>query len=373
MRAKDIISVLVQEQLVFLTGVPCSYLKNFLEFINTQKNPLQHTRATSEGEAIGIATGYYLITNKVPIIYLQNSGFGNTINPLTSLMDKEVYGVPAILFLSWRGEPGTKDEPQHKKIGRIMLDLLKDLEVPYDFASNNIQTTTAAIKKLKAIAIREQKPVALIFRSRLIDKPDCIRKPIISNSSLMKREQILEILLPKIGKFPIVTTTGKTSREVFELREKFHQSHKFDFLTVGSMGCASGIGFGIALQTRKKVFVIDGDGAVLMKMGTLGTIGYYQPKNLVHVIIDNSAYESTGGQPTVSTKLQWKKLLQGVGYAEIIIIKTKNQLEKLQFENRRYPLGIIIYSQPGSRSDLGRPTLSPIDNKNEFMNFLAKQ
>lgn len=374
MKPEDITAILIQEKLLFLTGVPCSYLNNFLAFINnTQNNTLQHIMATSEGEAIGIATGYHLATDKVPIIYLQNSGFGNTVNPLTSLMDKEIYSIPAILFLTWRGEPSIKDEPQHKKMGRIMLKLLKTLEIPYEFASSDINKTSKAIKKLKAITIRGQRPVALIFRSKLIEKSDCNCEPAILDSFLMTREQILEILLPKIGECPIVTTTGKTSREVFELREKFHQSHKFDFLTVGSMGCASGIGFAIALQTKKKVFVIDGDGAVLMKMGTLGTIGYYKPKNLCHIIIDNGAYESTGSQPTVSTTLNWQKLLQGAGYKNVAIIKTRQQLAKLQFKEIDGPFGIVVYSQPGSRANLGRPTSSPIDNKKEFMRFLTKR
>lgn len=373
MKVEDIINVLIKEELTFITGVSCSYLKHLLAYINTQQSPLQHIIATSEGEAIGIASGYHLATQRVPIIYLQNSGFGNTVNPLTSLMDKEVYSIPAILFLTWRGEPGTKDEPQHKKMGRVMLDLLKDLEIPYEFASSDIHITAKAVTELKTLALQKQKPVALIFRSKLIKKPDFNWDPVFSDSLFMKREQILEILLPKIGEHPIVTTTGKTSREVFELREKHHQGHKLDFLTVGSMGCASGIGFGIALQTKKKVFVIDGDGAVLMKMGTLATIGYYKPKNLIHIIIDNGAYESTGGQPTVSTALNWKRLFKSVGYKEVIVVKTKQQLGKLRFSNKDCPLGIIIYSQPGSRSDLGRPTSSPIENKREFMKFLNTQ
>ncbi len=146
MKVEEIVTILVREQLLFLTGVPCSYLNNFLTFINTQKNPLQHIIATSEGEAVGIAAGYHLATNKTPIIYLQNSGFGNAINPLTSLVDKEVYSMPVVLFLSWRGEPGVKDEPQHKKMGRITLTLLKDLEIPYEFASSDINKTSEAIK-----------------------------------------------------------------------------------------------------------------------------------------------------------------------------------------------------------------------------------
>ncbi len=370
MKAKDIVSILVKEKLLFLTGVSCSYLRHFLAYINSNSNPLQHIIATSEGEAVGISVGYYLATNKIPIIYLQNSGFGNTINPLTSLMDKEVYSIPAILFLTWRGEPGKKDEPQHKKMGRIMISLLNNLEIPYEFARNNIEETTKLIRKLKIKAEQEKKPVALVFRSNLIDEEENKYKSASINSSLIIREEILKILLPKIGDNPIVTTTGKTSRELFELREKFNHSHKTDFLTVGSMGCAPGIGLGIALQTKKKVFIIDGDGALLMKLGIIGTIGYYKPKNLIHIILDNGAYESTGGQPTISNILNWKQLLKSTGYKSVLVIKSKKQLEKIDFKRNKCPYAIIIFSRQGSRSNLGRPTSSPIENKKIFMNYL---
>lgn len=371
MNVSDFVNLLIKEDLIFFTGVPCSYLKDFLAYINSRLVPIQHIIVTSEGEAAGLATGYHLATNKIPIIYLQNSGFGNIINPLTSLMDKEVYSIPTILFLTWRGKPNLKDEPQHKKMGRIMLSLLDDLEIPYGLASKKIEKTILTLRKLKAIAIEERKPVALIFQSDLIEKLDFKIKRDTFNSSLMRREQILEILLPKIGNNLLIATTGKTSREIFELRRKFNQSHKTDFLTVGSMGCASGIGLGIALQNKKNVFVVDGDGAVLMKMGTLVTIGYYKPKNFIHIIIDNNAYESTGGQPTTSKKLNWRQLLKGVGYKDIIVIKTKQELKKLTFEDFNSPFGVVIYSQEGSRSDLRRPTSSPIENKYEFMKYLS--
>lgn len=370
MKAKDIVSILVKQKLLFLTGVSCSYLKHFLAYINSNSNPLQHIIATSEGEAVGISAGYYLATNKIPIIYLQNSGFGNTVDPLTSLMDKEVYSIPAILFLTWRGEPGKKDEPQHKKMGIIMIDLLNNLEIPFEFANNNIKETEKLIKKLKIKAEKEKKPVALIFRSNLIDEEENKYKSASISSSFMTREEILEILLPKIGNNLIVTTTGKTSRELFELREKFNQSHKTDFLTVGSMGCAPGIGLGIALQTKKKVFIIDGDGALLMKLGIIGTIGYYKPKNLIHIILDNGAYESTGGQQTISSILDWKQLLKSVGYENVLMIKTKKQLEKVDLKRNECPFAIVIFSKQGSRPNLGGPTSSPIKNKKIFMNFL---
>lgn len=371
MRVKDIVSILIREDLDFLTGVPCSYLKHLLEYINTHKTSLHHVAAVNEGDAIAIAAGYHLATNKVPIVYLQNSGLGNAVNPLTSLMDKKVYSIPTLLFLTWRGEPGIQDEPQHKKMGAVMLDLLNTLEIPYGFASENIEDTTKEIIRLKNKTLKEQRPVALIFRASLFEKP----KNIVDNlyqSNLMTREQVLTLLLPKIGNSPIITTTGKTSREVFEFRERHNQSHKYDFLTVGSMGCVSGIGFGIAQHTKKLVFIIDGDGSVLMRMGMLAVIGYYKPKNFVHIIVDNGSYESTGSQPTVSTVLNWKQLLKGVGYKKVTVVKTKKQIEKISFQASNLPLAMVVYAKPGSRINLGRPTSGPIANKKEFSHFVQQ-
>ncbi len=370
MKATDFIALLQKEKLTFLTGVPCSYFESLLVCLNSKNSSLRHVIATSEGEAVGIAAGYHLATNEVPIVYLQNSGLGNAVNPLTSLMDKEVYSIPSILFLSWRGEPGQPDEPQHKKMGRIMLDLLKDMEIPYQFASHDIAETAQTLSALKMIAITEQKPVALIFRPKLIDK-SAITTSGSPYGELMKREEILEILLEKITNSPIVTTTGKTSREVFDLREQRGQSHEYDFLTVGSMGCASGIGLGIAQSTEEQVFVIDGDGAALMKMGTLATIGHYKPKNLVHIVIDNGAYESTGGQPTTSTSLDWSNIFLGAGYGGVSIVKNRKQLTKLDMKNFTSLRAVVIHSRAGSRPDLGRPTSTPIQNKRDFMSFMA--
>jgi phosphonopyruvate decarboxylase len=372
MDADDLTTVLGKEDLTFLTGVPCSYLGNLLACLNDGSHTsIKHIVATNEGEAAGIATGYHLVTKRVPIIYLQNSGLGNTVNPLTSLMDKEVYSIPSILFLSWRGEPGYPDEPQHVKMGRIMIDLLKDLDIPYEFAIDNVAETAQRIHKLKRLALREQKPVALIFRSDLIKKPNT-SSPVV-NSLLMKREEILRVILSKIDNSPIISTTGKTSREIFELREELKQPHQQDFMVVGSMGYASSIGFGISRHTRKNVYVVDGDGAVLMHMGNLATIGHYGPKNLIHIVIDNSSYESTGGQPTVSSTLKWEQIFKGSGYHTAHILHTKEQLTALRFDNLQGPCAIVIHAQTGSRSQLGRPTTTPVANKRAFMTFLSEE
>ncbi|OGH84501.1 MAG: phosphonopyruvate decarboxylase [Candidatus Magasanikbacteria bacterium RIFOXYA2_FULL_44_8] len=373
MQGSELVEILRQNKLLFLTGVPCSYLKNFLNCVadDGSGDGVRHVKATSEGEAIGIAAGYHLATGRTPVVYMQNSGLGNAINPLTSLMDRVVYSMPAILFVTWRGEPGHPDEPQHKKMGEVTIELLKILGIPYEFADQDVEKTKSAITKLMNIATQKSQPVALIFKSGLFEKTD---RPVLkTRSGLTCREQILELLLEKIGACPVVATTGKTSREIFEIRSKNNQSHQSDFLTVGSMGCAAGIALGVALQTKDKIFIIDGDGAVLMKMGTLATVGYYQPKNLVHIIIDNGAYESTGGQLTVSATLRWGQLLKSVGYKKVLIVKTKKQLAALDFERPDGPMGVVISSAVGSRPDLGRPSVSPVANKNEFMKFIQEK
>lgn len=370
MTTTDLMNMLVKQDLTFLTGVPCSYLKDFLACLNSPSSQFRHILASSEGEAVGIAAGYHLATNKVPIVYLQNSGLGNAVNPLTSLMDTEVYSIPCILFLSWRGEPGTVDEPQHKKMGHIMLDLLRDMGIPYEFADNDASVTAELVQKLKSVAVNEQKPVALIFRSNIFEKTKKVSSP--SNVNLMTREEILADLLLKIGKAPIISTTGKTSREIFELREQQNQAHPGDFMVVGSMGCAASIGLGVASQIDTPVFVIDGDGAVLMKMGTLATIGHYKPKNYIHILIDNGAYESTGGQPTVSATVNWKEIFKGVGYKEVLEVRSRDELESISFENTEGPCCVVIYSRIGSRDNLGRPHGTPAQNKRAFMSFVSR-
>lgn len=186
----------------------------------------------------------------------------------------------------------------------------------------------------------------------------------------MKREEVLEILLAKIGKSPIVSTTGKTSREIFEIREERGEDHKYDFLTVGSMGCAIAVGLGIALNSKKNVFVIDGDGAVLMKMGALATVGTYAPKNLFHVVIDNGVYESTGSQSTSSLVVDWEQLFKATGYKSVALVERKEQLESIDLVSQVKPAALVVKVNAGSREDLGRPTTTPTENKEAFMKFL---
>lgn len=357
-------SFLSKRGLNFYTGVPCSIFKDLIICLN-QNRKVQHVRATSEGEAVGLASGYFLATKNIPVIYMQNSGLGNAVNPLTSLADREVYSIPMLLFISWRGEPGFKDEPQHKKMGRIMLPLLDVLEIPYKIVDPTRvgKQIDSLVKKAKS----EERPVALIFKEGQIAK---LEGGTSDKKGGFTREEALSIMLSKIGKGVVVSTTGKTSREIFEIREIRHQSHEKDFLMVGSMGCALSAGLALKLNTRKKVYIIDGDGAVLMKMGTLATVGAYAPKGLIHILIDNGAYESTGAQCTSSPVINWKMLFQSAGYQSVVIVDSLPKLSRLKFSSLKTPSAVIVKVIPGSRKDLGRPTSTPAQNRNAFMAFL---
>jgi len=368
-QSKELFEVLKQQDLSFITGVPCSTYRDFLIYVNNHEEEITHIRATSEGESIGIAAGYYLATQKVPLVYMQNSGLGNAINPLTSLMDKEVYSIPALLFVSWRAEPGQHDEPQHKKMGRIMCDMLDVLEIPHEMADSNLFYLARQIKKMKEKALQERMPVALIFRQGILAKDQVA----LEEKQYMTREEVLETLLAKIGKNIVVSTTGKASREIYEIREKSGEGHQFDFLTVGSLGCASSIGLGIAKSQSKNVYIIDGDGSLLMKMGTLATIGNYKPKNLAHILIDNGVHESTGGQPTVSRTVHWEGIFQAVGYQSVMTVETRDELGSLKLDQINGPLAVVIRVSPGSRDNLGRPATTPAQNKEGFMEFLFAQ
>ena len=314
MKSKELIDILKQLDLNFVTGVPDSGLRNFLVYVEQHPEELDHVRAANEGQAVAIATGYHLATRKVPIVYMQNSGLGNAVNPLTSLADKEVYSIPMVLFIAWRGKPGEPDEPQHSKMGRVMLDLLRALEIPFEIAQVEAGEVYTQLVSLKEQAISGRHPVALVFPKGVVEEEKGVPPfDFAQGKEEMRREEALGLLLDKIGENPIVSTTGYTSREIFEIREQKNQGHHLDFLTVGSMGHASSIALAIARKTKKPVYVVDGDGALCMHMGAAATIGSYAPANLFHIVIDNGAHESTGGQPTLSRHLDWQKVFGAVG------------------------------------------------------------
>jgi len=371
---ENLFQIFKANDLIFFTGVPDSTFKDWMKFLNDEhEKRLTNIIAVNECEAAAIASGYYLKTRKLAIVYMQNSGFGKTVNPTTSLLSKEVYSIPAFYMIGWRGESGKKDEPQHKMMGRIMLPLLDCLEIPYRILPDNVKEAEIVIREVKQLAEQNSSPAALIIKEKTLE--EYAAKKSIKTNYEMSREDAIKIIIDNLsGDEAIVSTTGKTSRELFEYREKLKQGHNKDFLTVGSMGCSSAIGFGIASQSNKPVIIFDGDGAVLMQMGTLATIGNYAPKNLYHIVFDNSSYDSTGGQPTISPSLDFAKIALACGYKKAEYIKTKQSLEDVikGLKTSEGPKMIIIKVNKGARKDLGRPTTTPIENKKSFMEFLEK-
>lgn len=369
LKASELLDVLSRHDIRFFTGVPDSGLKDFFVYLNGRGKEVTHVRAANEGQAIGIAAGHYLATGKLPLVYLQNAGLGNIVNPLSSLADKTVYGIPMFLLISWRGDPDKKDEPQHARMGQITLQLLDLLDVPYEVAEGDIHAFEEQVKRLKTASFKENKPVALVFKRGMLVEEQETPEP-----EGLKREEVLRILLEKIGKSPVVSTTGKTSRELYELREERGESHAQDFLVIGSMGCASSIGLAIALAKKGMVYVLDGDGSVLMHMGALPTIGHYVPKNFCHVLLDNQVHESTGGQPTVSSTTEWKALFLASGYKDARIIQSKEDLQAVDFSILESPSVLIVKIVPGSRKNLSRPSSqTPEERKKEFMEYISKE
>ena len=363
---------LIKEDISFFTGVPDSLLKNLCFYISDIENNKNHIIATNEGNALSLGIGYYLSTKKIPLIYMQNSGLGNIINPLLSLADKDVYSIPMILLIGWRGEPGVKDEPQHKKQGRITLKLLKTMEVPYYILSktNNNSDADSIIKKIKNKILKTNKPHAIVIKQDSFK--DYKPKKTISKKLSLTRDESINIIMSCIDdKDIVVSTTGYTSRELFEYRKKSSKNIKNDFLVVGGMGHASQIALGIALYKKNKnVYCLDGDGAVLMHMGSLTINSKSQCKNFKHIVFNNGCHESVGGQPTLGFHINLQKIASGSGYTLVLKAKTKNELKKCLKKLKDYnkPAFLEIMVKKGTRKNLGRPTTTPIQNKNILMN-----
>jgi phosphonopyruvate decarboxylase len=366
----------------FYTGVPCSIFKEWLNFILKDKS-ITHVIATSEGEACGIAVGYYLSTGNFPVIYMQNSGLGNSVNPLTSLLDKEIYSIPTLLLISWRGEPGTKDAIEHVKMGRITKKILKILEIPYVNLQENEEKIEKIVKEAKNYMEKNNSPYAIIVRRGIVGgyqkkiEKDKIKQEDPYPLTIKEAIEIILKNLNPVDKTAIVSTTGHISRELFELMKEKEKNHERNFYMVGSMGCAAGIALGISMQKpREKVFIFDGDGAVLMKMGTLATIGYHKPKNLYHIIFDNESHDSTGGQPTSSKTVKFDKVALDCNYKEAIVVSKKEELEDFvkDMTTKKGPFMLVVkVRKRGARKDLGRVTIMPAENKEMFMTFLQKK
>ena len=283
---KYFFNFLKENNITFFSGVPDSLLKDFCAYVTDHSNTDDHIIAANEGNALSIGIGYYLSTSMIPLIYMQNSGLGNTINPLLSLADSDVYSIPMLLLIGWRGGPGIEDEPQHKKQGRITTELLDTMEIPYEVLDPNISANEVKkmIKKITKLIEIDKKPYALLVKKGSFSKYKL--ETVKDFNQPFYREEAIETILRELGKNDIViATTGVTSRELFELRKKLGQGHQRDFLTVGGMGHANQIALGIALQKKdQQVFCLDGDGALLMHMGSMAINGSMNCSNYKHIV-----------------------------------------------------------------------------------------
>lgn len=374
---KEFYDELLNNEIDFFTGVPDSLLKSFCAYIKDNVSSEKNIIAANEGNAVGLASGYYLATKKIPLVYMQNSGLGNALNPLASLADKLVYSIPMLLVIGWRGEPDKKDEPQHKKQGLITIETLDLLGIEYKvldkFVSDNEMKTE--VKKAYIYMKEKNEPYALVIKKDTFDEYKLKNKSVFDFE--MTREEAIEILVSKMKEnSAVVSTTGMASRELFEIRERNKQDHSKDFLTVGSMGHASQIALAIALNKKDKdIYCIDGDGALLMHLGGLAIIGNLKPNNYRHILINNGAHDSVGGQETVGFKVDMTTIAEACGYKNCYSCSLKEELLDLseRIKDVEGPVFLEIKVKKGARKDLGRPTTTPIENKNAFMEFITSK
>ena len=365
----------------FYAGVPDSLLKNLCAYITDHADERHNIIAANEGGAMGLAAGHYLATGQIPVVYMQNSGEGNIINPLASLTDKDVYNIPVLLVIGWRGKPGVHDEPQHVKQGKVTTGLLNVMGIDYTVLSKDEDKATAQIQKAVAYMQQTKECYALVIEKDTFEEYKLSSSPSILHASLtLSREEAIQTVAAALGaKDVIVSTTGMISRELFEYRAAKKQGHERDFLTVGSMGHASQIALGIALEKQDRmVWCFDGDGASIMHMGSMAIVAQKAPKNYVHVVFNNGAHDSVGGQPTVGLSIDLPAVAKAVGYKAVMSVSSKEELEKqlstlnAQLSAEGGPLLLEVRVKKGNRKDLGRPTTTPIQNKEALMGFLQE-
>ena len=376
-RPEFFIEALREKGIDCFAGVPDSLLKNICAYITDHFDAAHNIIAANEGAAVGLAAGHYLATGQPACVYMQNSGEGNIINPLASLTDQEVYNIPVLLLIGWRGRPGVHDEPQHVKQGKVTTGLLNVMGVNYEVLSKEEDKAAKQIEKA-AKALANKEVFALVIEKDTFE--DYTLQNVEKNNLTMSREEAIQIVAAALGeKDAIVSTTGMISRELFEYRTAMNEGHERDFLTVGSMGHASQIALGIALAKQdRKIWCFDGDGASIMHMGSMAIVANKAPKNYVHVVFNNGAHDSVGGQPTVGLKIDLPAVAKAVGYKAVISVSSKEELEKelstlnSQLSTVGGPVLLEVKVKKGNRKDLGRPTTTPIQNKEALMTFLKK-
>lgn len=371
---KIFIESLAAKGVDFFAGVPDSLLKNVCAFISDTLDDRHNIIAANEGAAVGLAAGHYLATGHIPCVYMQNSGEGNAINPLASLTDKEVYGIPVLLVIGWRGEPGVHDEPQHVKQGKITLPLLDAMGIRHEILSQDETEFRSQLDGAVRHMSETGEAFAFIVRKNTFE-PYTLQRHEVNEYPLSREEAIQKVAASLSAKDVIVSTTGMISRELFEYRTAQGQGHERDFLTVGSMGHASQIALGIALEkTDRRVWCFDGDGAALMHLGSVAIIADKAPENFVHVIFNNGAHDSVGGQPTVGLKVNLAGIAKAAGYKDAVSVTTAEDLDSALkvLKTMRGPVLLEVRVHRGNRKDLGRPTTTPIQNRDALMEFMGQ-
>lgn len=353
----------------FFTGVPDSLLKDFCAYVTDNASESDHVITANEGNAIALASGHYLGTARPALVYMQNSGLGNAVNPLLSLADAEVYSIPMLLLIGWRGEPGVKDEPQHVKQGRVMIGMLDAMEIPWFELAADTPDAGAVIAEACTLMRERKMPVALLVRKGTFETYK-LQKEAVTDYP-MNREGAVKCVVDLLDDDDVViSTTGKTSRELYEYRAARGDGHGNDFLTVGAMGHTSSIAMGVAhSRPGHRTICLDGDGSMLMHLGALAIIGQSGLANLVHVVINNGAHDSVGGQPTVGFAIDAPAIAKSCGYAQVLSASSAQEVKQAfaQLTGTRGPALLEIRANKGARSDLGRPKSTPVENRDALM------
>lgn len=370
MKVEKLVEIIGAE---FYTGVPDSQLKALCNYLMDTYgiDKKHHIIAANEGNSTALAAGYHLATGKVPVVYMQNSGEGNIINPVASLLNDKVYAIPVVFIVGWRGELGIHDEPQHIYQGEVTVKLLEDMGIKTFVIGENTteEEVAAAMEQFRGV-LTAGKDVAFVIRKGALSYDGKVK---YENDNKLLREEIIQHIIQVSDEDPIVSTTGKASRELFEARVAKGQSHKYDFLTVGSMGHSSSIALGVAInKPDTRVWCVDGDGAVLMHMGAMAVLGANAPTNMIHIVINNGAHETVGGMPTVASQIDLVAIAKACGYPNAVCVDDFESLdEELEVAKSRKELSFIeVKCSIGARDNLGRPTTTALENKQNFMEYL---
>jgi len=361
---KELLYTLKKNKINFFTGVPDSVLKNLSQSFS-KLNKSKHIIAVNEGSAVAIGIGYYLSTRKIPCVYLQNAGLSNAINPLISIAHKKVYSIPLLLMIGWRGAPGAKDEPQHTSKGKITTKLLKLLDINYCILKDrkDLFKLDNLIKK----SHRSKKIVACLVKRNILQSKEKIS---IKNSSRLplRKDFITQFLQLISNNSKIISTTGYTSRELMQIRKEKKLNKGKDFYMVGGMGHSAMVAMGYSINSKKQVYCLDGDGSMLMHLGSLRTVGYLGNSKLKHILLNNNAHESVGGQPTTATGINFEKIVKSIGYKNYFKISQTKKIKSIvkRFINSKGPSFLEVLISSGTLTNLSRPN-NLIKIKNKFM------